>query len=144
LSATLASEPQPEPRASAKLIEAEIALARGNSSEAVARATEANALLDTWIGHFVLGRAFLAAGLFTQADSEFERCIRRRGEALALFLDEEPTYRYFPPVYYFVGRVREGLKTERFTDAYQTYLSIRGKAGEDPLLSEVRRRAVPR
>ena len=144
LSTTLASEPQPEPRASAKLIEAEIALTRGNSSEAVARATEANALLDTWIGHFVLGRAFLAAGLFTQADSEFERCIRRRGETLALFLDEEPTYRYFPPVYYFVGRVREGLKTERFTDAYQTYLSIRGKAAEDPLLSEVRRRAASR
>jgi hypothetical protein len=53
-----------------------------------------------------LGRFF-----FTQADSEFDRCIKRRGEALALFLDEEPTYGHFPPVYYYQGRVREELKT---------------------------------
>ena len=37
-------------------------------------------------------------------------CIKRRGEALSLFLDEEPTYSYLPPVYYYQGRVREELK----------------------------------
>ena len=48
--------------------------------------------------------------MFPQADAEFDRCLKRRGEALALFLDEEPTYSYLPPVYYYQGRVREGLK----------------------------------
>ena len=73
--------------------------------------TEANTLLDTWIGRFDLGRAYLEAGLFTQADSEFDRCIKRRGEALSLFLDEEPTFGFFPSVYYYQGRVREALKS---------------------------------
>ena len=103
--------------------------------------TEANALLDTWIGHFDLGRAYLEAGAFTQADSEFDRCIKRRGEALSLFLDEEPTYGYFPPVYYYQGRVREALKSAGFAESYRAYLDIRGKSTEDPLLAEVRQRA---
>jgi hypothetical protein len=51
-----------------------------------------------------------------------------------------PTYGYFPAVYYYQGRVREGLKSAGYADSYRTYLSIRGKAGEDPLLPEVRRR----
>ena len=60
-------------------------------------------MLDTWIGHFELGRAYLAASAFPQADSEFDRCLRRRGEALSLFVDEEPTYGYLPTVYYYQG-----------------------------------------
>ena len=97
-------------------------------------------MLDTWIGHFDLGRAYLEAGLFTEADSEFDRCTKRRGEALSLFLDQTPTYGYFPIIYYYVGRVREWQKSPGFADSYRTYLSIRGKAGEDPLLVEVRKR----
>ena len=103
--------------------------------------TDANGLLDTWIGHFELGRAYLEAGLFPQADSEFDRCIKRRGEALSLFLDEEPTYGYFPRVYYYQGRAREGLKSDGYAESYRAYLRIREKAGEDPLIAEVRRRA---
>ena len=45
-----------------------------------------------------------------QADSEFDRCIKRRGEALSLFLDEEPTYAYFPPVHYYQARARGGAE----------------------------------
>ena len=79
-------------------------------------------------------------GAFTEADSEFDRCIRRRGEVVALFLDESPTYGFFPLVYYYQGRVREGLKNSGFADSYREYLSIREKAGEDPVLPEVRKR----
>ena len=101
----------------------------------------ANTLLDTWIGHFVLGRVYLEAGALIQADSEFDRCIKRRGEALSLFLDEDPTFGYFAPVYYYQGRVREELRSAGFAQSYRSYLAIRDKAGEDPLLPEVRRRA---
>jgi tetratricopeptide (TPR) repeat protein/predicted Ser/Thr protein kinase len=143
LAVDLASALQAEPQAYAKLIEGEGALASGDPRKAIKAFTDANNLVDTWIGRFELGRAYLEAGAFTEADSEFDRCIKRRGEALALFLDESPTYGYFPPVYYYLGRVREGLKSAGFAESYRTYLSIRGKAGEDPLLAEVRKRTGP-
>ena len=111
--------------------------------EAIKPLTEANALLDTWIGRFELGRAYFEAGAFTQADSEFDRCIQRRGEALSLFLDEDPTYGYLPSVYYYQGRVREELKTAGFAESYRAYLNIRGKSTEDPLAADVRKRARP-
>jgi hypothetical protein len=141
LAAALASEFQAEPQAYAKIIDAGVALKNRDARQAIKILTEANTLLDTWIGHLDLGRAYLEAGALTQADSEFDRCLARRGEALALFLDEEPTYGYLPPVYYFQGRAREGLNTAGFADSYRAYLNIRGQSKEDPLLPEVRRRA---
>ena len=109
-------------------------------SQAITALTEANRLLDTWIGRFELGRAYLTAGEFVQADAEFERCIERRGEALELFLDNAPTYRFLPAVYYYAGRAREGLKSEQYAEFYRTYLTIRGQAGEDLLLPDIKRR----
>jgi tetratricopeptide (TPR) repeat protein/predicted Ser/Thr protein kinase len=140
LSASLGSELQAEPQAYAKIIEGKSALKQGDSSRAIKAFTEANKLLDTWIGRLELGRAYLEAGLFVEADSEFDRCIKRRGEALELFMDNVPTYAYSPLVYYYQGRVREGLKSPAFAESYRNYLSIRGQAGEDPLLPEIRRR----
>ena len=58
-----------------------------------------------------------------------------------MFLDEEPTYGYLPPVYYYQGRVREELNSAGFAESYRAYLKLRGKSSEDPLLPEVRRRA---
>jgi tetratricopeptide (TPR) repeat protein len=138
----LATELPAEPRSYAKLIEGVIALANKDGRQAINLLRDANSLLDTWISRFDLGRAYLEAGAFPEADSEFDQCInKRRGEALALFLDESPTYGYFPLVYYYQGRVRDGLKSPGAAESYRTYLSIRGKAGEDPLLPEVRKRA---
>ena len=140
LAQELATDSQIEPQAHAKIVEGAAFLKSGDPHQAIIILTEANELLNTWIGHFDLGRAYLDAGMFAQSDSEFDRCIKRRGEALSLFVDEEPTYGYLPSVYYYQGRAREGLQTEGFAESYRTYLNIRGKAGEDPLLAEVRRR----
>ena len=136
----LLSEVQAEPQAYAKLILGEVALKTGNAREAITLFTDANNLLDTWMGRLQLGRAYLEAGAFAEADSEFDRCIKRRGEAILLFMDEAPSYGYFPPVYYYQGRVREGLKSSGFADSYRAYLDIRSKPGEDPLLAEVSHR----
>jgi len=138
LAAALSAELPAEPQAHGKIIEGLIALNSGKSREAITLLTEANALLDTWFGHFDLGRAYLSAGAFPQADSEFDRCIARRGEALSL-MDEGPTYGHFPFVYYYQGRVRQGLGTAGFADSYRKYLEIRADSREDPLLPEVRR-----
>jgi len=136
--ASLGAELQAEPQAYSKIVEGEAALKAGDPRKAVAVLTEANKTFDTWMGHFDLGRAYLAANAFTQADSEFDRCIKRRGETLALFLDEEPTVGYLPTVYYYQGRVREGLKSEGFAESYRTYLAIRGDSKEDALAAELR------
>jgi tetratricopeptide (TPR) repeat protein len=141
LAAGLGSELQTEPQAYGKIIQGKVALKRGDAHGAIKALTEANNLLDTWIGRFELGRAYLQAGAFVEADSEFDSCIKRRGEALELFMNDVPTYGYFPLVYYDQGRVREGLKSPEFVSSYRAYLNIRDKAGEDPLLAEVRRRA---
>lgn len=140
LASGLSAEPQIEPQAYAKLILGEIALKKKDGAAAIQRFNEANNLLDTWLGRFGLGRAYLLAGRFLEADSEFDRCIKRRGEALALFLDLS-TYGYYPPVYYYQGRAREGMKTAGFADSYRKYLDIRGKAAEDALVVDARRRA---
>src|SRR5262249_9871247 len=92
LAEALGAEMQGEPQAFGQLLEGELALQRGDAREAIRRFSQANALVDTWIGHFNLGRAYLEAGAYPQADSELDRCIKRRGEALSLFLDEEQTY----------------------------------------------------
>jgi tetratricopeptide (TPR) repeat protein len=136
----LAKELQIEPQAYGELLAGEAALKNGDGRGAVQSFTKANGLLDTWIGRFDLGRAYLELGAFVEADSEFDRCLKRRGEALALFSDVVPTYGYFPPVYYYQGRARQGMKSAGFAESYKKYLSIRGKAGEDPLLAEARRR----
>ncbi len=140
LAAGLASEIHTEPQAYAKLILGEIALSNRNPNQAIQLFTEAKDLLDTWIGRFDLGRAYLEAEAFGEADSEFDRCIKRRGEVLELFMDNMPTYSYLPVVYYYQGRDREGLKSRGFADSYRTYLSIRGQSTEDPLVREIRNR----
>ena len=141
IAAGLSAELPAEPHAFGKIIEGEIALKTGDSRQAISILTDANDILDTWLSHFDLGRAYLESRAFPQADSEFERCIKRRGEALSMLVDEEPTYGYFPMAYYYQGQVREGLKNPGSADSYREYLKIRGKSIDDPLLPEVRRHA---
>jgi serine/threonine protein kinase/tetratricopeptide (TPR) repeat protein len=140
LAKRLASQLQPDPQAYAKLIEGEALLKRGKVHEAISVFQEAQKLADTWLGHFDSGLAYVEAGAFTEADSEIELCLKRRGEAASAFLDEEPTYRIFPPLYYYFGRVQEGLKSPTAADLYKTFVAIRGNADADPLVADARRR----
>ena len=140
LATGLGSEMTAEPQADAKIIQGDLALKRGDAHEAIKALTDANNVLDTWIGHYELARAYLEAGAFVEADAELDRCLKRQGESLELWLNNVPTFGYFPPVYYLQGRAREGLKSPGFPESYRNYLGIRGKAGEDPLVPEVRRR----
>jgi tetratricopeptide (TPR) repeat protein len=136
-----AAEAQAESQAHAKIVEANLALRDKKPREAVRLLKEANSLSDTWIGHFDLGRAYLEDSQFAQADSEFDECVKRRGEALSLFAEDQPTFGYFPSVYYYQGRAREGLRTEGFADSYRKYIDIRGKSDQDPLVPDSRRRS---
>ena len=140
LATSLSAQMSSEPQAYGKIVAGLIALKRKDAKEAVKQIAAANSLLDTWIGHFELGRAYVEAGAFTEADSEFDQCVKRRGEAIELFMDNVPTYAYFPPVYYYQGRVREAMKSDGFAEFYKDYLTLRGQSTEDPLVPEIRHR----
>jgi predicted Zn-dependent protease len=131
---------EPEPQAYGKLIEGEMELKRGDGRAALSLFQEAQRLEDTWLGRLSTARAYLQIGAFTEAHSELEVCLRRRGEATAVFLDDVPSYRYFPPVYYYLAQAQEGLKSPGAADSYRAFLAIKEKGDTEPLVEETRRR----
>ncbi|HXA52604.1 MAG TPA: protein kinase, partial [Candidatus Acidoferrum sp.] len=138
----MGSELAPELRAWSKLIEGEIQLRRGKSQAAIDLFQEAQKLADTWIGRLDMGRAYLEAGHFAEAASEFDACEKRKGEATSVFFDDVPSFRYYPQVYYYRAQVLEGLKSKEAGDLYKTFLTIKSKADVgDPMVTEARRRA---
>lgn len=129
-----------EPQLYGKLLEAEIAYDHGNVKNAVSILKDTQQKTDTWIGHFLLGRSYLEAGMFPEASSEIETCLQRKGEASALYLDDLPTFRFVPPVYYYMGRVQEALNSPAAADSYHAFLAIQGK-GSGKLVADAQKRA---
>jgi tetratricopeptide (TPR) repeat protein/predicted Ser/Thr protein kinase len=130
-----------ERRAYAKLIEGEIQLKHGKAQAAIDLFQAAQKFADTWVGRLLLGRAYLEAGAFTEASSEFDACEKRKGEATSVFLDDFPTFRYYPQVYYYRGRVQEGLKSPSAGELYKTFLAIKAKSDPDPMVADAQKRA---
>src|SRR5271165_3927754 len=140
LVAPLAQKLEAEPQVYAKLIAGEAKLKKGNARDALNSFQEAQKLADTWLGHFDMGRAYLDAGAFTEASSEFDLCLKRRGEATSIFLVDVPSYHVLPPVYYYQGRAREGLNSPGAAESYKTFLAIKEKGAGDPLVADAQRR----
>jgi tetratricopeptide (TPR) repeat protein len=107
----LANRLQPQSRAYAKILEAERAIARGRAGEAMDALTASKNLADLWLGHFVSGVAYETFGHRVEARGEFEQCMRRQGEATAVFLDDIPTFRYAAPLREWLQRTREAQPT---------------------------------
>ena len=131
---------EPEPRAHAKIIDALIAAKAGRPNDTVAACLEAQKIVDTWVGRLELGKAYLEAKAFAEAHSEFELCLKRRGEAACLFLNDLPTCRSIPQVYYYLGRAQEGLNSPAANESYRTFLKLKEKADADPLVADARKR----
>lgn len=143
LVAQLSSRLDPDSQAYGKLLEGEMSLRRGDAKRAIALFQEAEKLSDTWIGRLDLGRAYVEAGAFAEADSELERCLKRRGEASAIYLDDVPTFRALPPVYYYLGRAQEGLKSSAAAlESYKAFLLMKEKGDETVLVKDAQRRAA--
>ena len=131
---------EPEPRALAKLIEGELQMAGGKLHDAVSSFEDGQKLADTWLGRFDLGRAYLAAKLYPEAENEFDVCVKRRGEASSVFLDDEPTVRYVPPVYYYLGVAKSGLHSVTARDDFNTFVTMRQYGDVDPMMSDAKQR----
>jgi tetratricopeptide (TPR) repeat protein len=135
----LADRLAPEPQTYAILLEGELLLAQGDSRRAVDRFLDAQQNLDTWLGRVDLGRAYLENGAYPEAHAEFENALKRRGEAAIVFLDEDPTYHYLPPVYYWLGQAQEGLGSPAAAESYRKFLEIKKNGDADPMVAESRR-----
>ena len=140
LAEQLHSRLQKEPQAHARLIEGEILLAAGKTPDAIRKFEEARQLADTWLGRVDMGRAYLQADAFPEASSEFDAALNRRGEAAAVFLDDIPSYHYFPVVLYYLGRAQEGLKSSGAVERYRAFLDIKTGSEMDPLVEDAKRR----
>jgi eukaryotic-like serine/threonine-protein kinase len=131
---------EPEPRAHAKIIDALIAAKAGRPNDAVAACLEAQKIVDTWVGRLTLGKAYLEAKAFAEAHSELDLCLKRRGEAASLFLNDIPSFRYVPQVYYYMGLAQDGLKSPAAKESFQNFLKVKEKAEPDPLVTDARKR----
>jgi serine/threonine protein kinase/tetratricopeptide (TPR) repeat protein len=140
LAGALAEQLEPLPQAYAKIVSGEIELRRAHAKEAIKLFQDAQNISNTWMGHFKLAQAYIEAGAFPQADSELSECLKRRGEATDIYSDEVQSFHFFPTVYYYTGRVREGLKSGGAVEAYRTFLQLKAKDAQDPLVTDARDR----
>ena len=139
IAAELAQRLSAQSRAYAKMIEGEIAIAAKQYVVAVDALNAAQKLADLWLVRFALGLAYFHHGHYPEAVSEFEKCRERRGEATAVFLDDLPTFHYYAPLPYWLGRAREMQKLDARAQ-FQEFLRIRQGATGDPLVEDARKR----
>jgi tetratricopeptide (TPR) repeat protein len=144
IAAELEDQVQKQNRAYGKIVLAEIALEEKKTAEAIDLLTQARALADLWLGRFDMGVAYIQKELYAEAQPELEACLKRRGEATALFFDDTPTVRYLAALPYWMGRAEEGLNISTASSRYQTFLEIRKDATADPLVQDARRRLAGR
>lgn len=131
----------PESGAWSKVMLAELLISKGNNPPAIALLSEAQKLTDLWMVHLDLARAYVEAGAFPEASSELDLCLKRRGEATSVFIEDYfPTVRYLAPVYYYSGRALEGMGSTAAAESYGTFLGIKAKSQEDSQVADARRR----
>jgi tetratricopeptide (TPR) repeat protein len=110
LAEQLSQELQPDARSFARVIEGAIATQEGRHADAIDALRSGIELTDSWLLRFYLGRAYYAAGRHIEALDEFELCFKRRGEATAMFQeDDEPTWRYMARLNVWHQKAREKM-----------------------------------
>jgi tetratricopeptide (TPR) repeat protein len=137
----LSNRLESEPRAYAKIIEGEIIKKKGKFHEAIELFNQAQEILDTWLGRFSLGKAYLDVKAFPDAHKELDSCLKRHGEAASVFFNDVPSLHYLPLIHYYLGRAQEGLGSPAAKESYQKFLKIKENADKgDPLVEDCLRR----
>ena len=141
LAAQLDRQLQTQTRAYAKIVEGEIALHEDRISDAIDAFRAATKLYHVWLAHFDLGVAYVRAGHGAEAVSELDTCMKRRGEAAAIFLDDIPSFRYLAPLGYWLGRAQEGIGMKSAAmQNYKLYVALRPPETKDPLADDATKR----
>ena len=133
---------QPRRRAYGALIESELARAAGRVIEAKDALDRARKLADLWLGRFLLGVTYVAGEQHLSAQTELELAEKRRGEAIAVFLDDVPSFRYLAPLPYWLARSQEGVNkaSPAAAENYRKFLVLRPEDSRDPLAADARKR----
>ena len=148
LATELENQLQPVNRAYGKLIVGEIALHHGRLADAVDAFQAGQQFVDYsarpqggnkgyWQLRYDLGVAYVRAEHYAEALSEFEACVKRQGEATAVFMDDVPTYRYVVALPYWMGRAQEGVQQKAAAQTnYKKFLELRPDTKKDPLAAD--------
>ncbi len=132
---------QPQPRAYSRIIDGNIALANHRRGTALDAFKDALKLADLWLARYDVAVAYVHAEHYAEALAELEACVKRRGEATAVFLDDTPSFRYMAALRYWLARAQEGLGQRSAAQAnYREYVALRTESTDDPLLADARRR----
>jgi len=130
LAADLEKSLVPETQALGMTLRGETQLIEGDVRGSVATLQAASKIADTWMARYLLGRAYLLANSYEDADREFDMCERRKGEATAVYIDDVPTWRMMAPLYYYTGIVRAELKRSTAADSLRTFVELK-KGGDE-------------
>jgi tetratricopeptide (TPR) repeat protein len=134
---------QTQSRSYSRLIAGEMDILHKRLPQAVEELQQGQKLHDSWISHFLLGRAYIDAAHYPEALAEFETCKKRLGETADLMFADTATLHYLPQLYYWLARAQEGagLKSAALEN-YQQFLKLRNDSDPgDPLVEEGRKRA---
>jgi tetratricopeptide (TPR) repeat protein len=138
---SLGQQFQARSRAYGEMIQAAMARKDGRLNESVDALGRARKLADLWLGRFMLGITNVEAGRHLLAQPDLELCLKRRGEATAVFLDDVPSFRYLAPLNYWLGRAQEGQQNPTAAaESYRAFLAIRAADSPDPLAADARKR----
>jgi tetratricopeptide (TPR) repeat protein len=138
----LAADFQPQRRAYAAVIEGEMARGAGRLVDAGDHYTRAIEMADLWMARYLRGVTWAQAERHPQAIAELEESLqKRRGEAVALFLDDVPTFRVLAPGTYWLARAQDGLGTAASAaENYRKFLALRPESPRDPLVVDAQKR----
>jgi tetratricopeptide (TPR) repeat protein len=144
IAAKLEAQLQAQTISYARLIDGQAALVHGRFGHAIEALRAAQQRYDSWFSHLLLGRAFMDAGPAHAAEAvlEFEKCLKRKGEATDAFLNDTPSVRYLPQVYYWLARAQELVgSTAAAKSNYELFLARRAAPeASDELAADARRR----
>lgn len=113
-------------RAYGQVVDAELALDRGDTTGAIETLLRALKTADLWIARYVLGNAYLQSKQYPEAVAQLNMCEVRRGEATALFHDDQPSVRYLGMLEYLRARALDGAgMTREAAEAFRQFLQLR-------------------
>jgi eukaryotic-like serine/threonine-protein kinase len=108
LISSLGESLQPHSRAYARMLEGERLVAQGRAGDAMDALTDARKRADLWLVRFTTGAAYERLSHHVEAVTELEGCLKRIGEASAIFLDDVPTFRYTVSMRDLLQRAQQG------------------------------------
>jgi serine/threonine protein kinase/tetratricopeptide (TPR) repeat protein len=125
----------------ARLIEAEVAMTRGEYATAIEKFRDSIERRDTWFGRFLLGRLYVDRELYPEAMAELDLAVERHGEVTDVFFYDTPSLRYLPEAYYWLARAQQPIGVAEARENYAWFLEHRTEADSpDPLAADASQR----